>query len=316
MKTIAGLIVLAAAAATAHADAVLEYEGGDAACHGDFARLVVQDLSLRVDSAPPSQDTSFIYDAAEKMGIALDRQRRQFFEMEFDDDAIDFESDVMKSTSTMVNKKIDRTQAQVAANAANCTPGRDRGCPQMPPGGAAGMQAMDPKMMEQMMQQSAQNLPPEQRKQMQQAMDTMRKSGYFGAQAEPVVETTGEQRTIGGITCSVERVSVDGQLEREDCRAPIDALGLDAADVKRLQRAIQRMQKWSSAITQNLNFKFAPAMHRDKTDPQHLLVARRCFEQGRPAGTTSLRVGHASAPADWFAPPAGYTKMDMGMRER
>jgi hypothetical protein len=181
----------------------------------------------------------------------------------------------------------------------------------MAPGAAPGMAAMDPKMVEQMMQQSAQNLPPEQRKQMQQAMDNMRKSGYFGAQSAPVVEATGEQRNVNGIACSVERVSIDGRLEREDCRASIDALGLDAADLKRLQRAIQRMQKWSSAITQNLHLTFAPPpAHREKTDPEHLLVSRRCFGQGQADVTTNLQVRRESAPADWFAPPADYTRME------
>jgi hypothetical protein len=257
---------------------------------------------------------SFLYDAGEKTGVALDRQRKQFFELEFDDDAIDFESDVMKSTSTMVNKKVDQAQANIAANSANCTPGRDRGCAAMP-GAANGMAAMDPKMVEQMMQQNMQNLPPEQRKQMQQAMDNMRKSGYFGVQAAPVVEATGEQRTIGGIACSVERVTVDGQLQREDCRASLDALGLDAADVKRLQRAILRMQKWSNAISQNLNLKFVPAPpQREKADLQRLIVGRRCFEQGRESGAVNLQVRRESAPADWFSPPAGYSRMDMSMR--
>ena len=316
MRATACLFVLVLGTAAAHADAVLEYEGGDAACHGDFTRVAVQGLSLRIDSPPPSQDMSFIYDAAEKSGIALDRQRRQFFEMEFDDDAIDFESDVMKSTSTMVNKKVEQSQAQMAASGAGCTPGRDRGCPAGGPNAMAGMPPMDPKLIEQMMQQNAQHMTPEQRAQMQQAMNNMRTSGYFGPQPEPVVESTGEQRTVGGITCSVERVSLEGQLQREDCRAALDGLGLDPADAKRLLRAMLRMQKFSNAISQNLNIKFAPTIRREKVDAQHLLVSRRCFDQGRQSGAANLQVRHESAPADWFTPPQGYSRMDTGMRGR
>jgi len=317
MKAIAAsLLVLAFGAAAARADALLEYEGGDAACHGDFTRVAVQGLSLRVDSPPPSQDMGFIYDAAEKTGIALDRKRKQFFEMEFDDDAIDFESDVMKSTSTLVNRKMEQTQAQMAAGAANCTPGRDRGCAAA--AGANGMApAMDPKMIEQMMQQNLQNMPPEQRAQMQQAMNNIRASGYFGgAQSEPVVEATGEQRTIGGIACAVERVTQDGRLLREDCRAPLEALGLDAADVKRLQRAILRLQKWSSSITGNLKIAYAAPVRHEKVDPQHLIVSRRCFEQGQQSGAANLQVRRESAPADWFATPPDFTRTDIGMRGR
>ena len=113
MKQRFWILALLAGSAAAHADAVLEYSGGDAACHGEFTRLAVEGLSLRVDSPPPQQDMSFVYDAAEKAGVALDHRRKQFFEIEFDDDAIDFQGDVMKSTSHMVDKKIQQVQAQL-----------------------------------------------------------------------------------------------------------------------------------------------------------------------------------------------------------
>jgi len=120
----AALLLLCAAAA--RADAVLEYSGSDAECHADFTRVAVQGLSMRIDSAPPAQDMSMVYDAAEKVGVALDHKRKQFFELEFDDDAIDFQSDVMKSTSNMVDKKTQQMQAQLPPG--RCRPGRT-GCP-------------------------------------------------------------------------------------------------------------------------------------------------------------------------------------------
>lgn len=310
-STCCAMFLLSAAAA--HADAVLEYEGGDAACHGDFARLAVQGLSLRVDSAPPAQDMSFVYDAAEKAGVALDHRRKQFFEMEFDDDAIDFQGDVMKSTSNMVGHKMDKVQAQAAEACAHS--GRPCATP-MPPAGANGMAMpqIDPKMIEQMMQQNMQNMPPEQRARMREAMNNLRASGYGGMapQAAPVVEATGEQRQVGAVACAVERVSQDGQLLREDCRAALDAIGLDAADVKRLQRAITRLQKFSSAIRDNLHLPYAAAMQRrEQPDPQHLLIARRCYDQGRATGEIALRVRHDAGPSEWFTTPADYARMDM-----
>ena len=290
--------------AAAHADAVLEYSGADSACHADFARLAVQGLSLRVDSAPPQQDMSFVYDAAEKVGVALDHGRKRFFEVEFDDDAIEFQGDVMKSTSTMVDKKVQQMESQMPRSAA-ASPNREAGM--------AGMPQIDPKLMESMMQQNMEHMTKEQRAQMEQAMRSMRESGYTGlgaTQPEPVVEATGERRDVGGIACTVERVTQGGQLVREDCRAAIGAIGLDAADLKRLQRALLRMEKFAASIRENM--RFVRAAKSETVDTQHLLVARRCFDRGSPRGDVTLQLRHDAAPAAWFSTPAGYARMDMG----
>ena len=299
-RTILAAVLLLGANA-ARADAVLEYSGSDAGCHADFVRVAVQGLSMRIDSAPPAQDMSMVYDSAEKVGVALDHKRKQFFELEFDDDAIDFQGDVMKSSSNMIDRKTEQLQKQLPAGA-------------MQPG-ANGMPQVDPKLMEQMMQQNMQHMTKEQRAQTEEAMKNMRASGYFGPQSEPVIEATGEKREVGGLSCAVERVTQDGQLLREDCRTTLDALGLDPADVKRMLRVIVRMQKYSSAVTSNLRLiKNVSSVRRDNVDPQHPLVERRCYDQGKPSGEVTLRVRNESVPADWFVTPADYSRMDMGMR--
>jgi len=300
MKRVIGVVFFLLCTTAAHADAVLEYSGSDADCHADFVRVAVQGLSMRIDSAPPAQDMSMVYDAAEKVGVALDHKHKQFFELEFDDDAIDFQSDVMKSTSNMVDKKTQQMQAQLA-------PGKSPSAAQAMDGREG--PAVDPKLMEQMMQQNMEHMTKEQRAQMEAAMKNMRSSGYFGPQSEPVIEATGERREVGGLACSVERVTQDGALLREDCRTTLDALGLDAADVKRLQRTIQRMQKYAGAVTANL--RLVRNVKRDNADPEHPLVERRCFDQGKPIGDVTLRVRHETAPADWFVTPADYGRMDM-----
>jgi hypothetical protein len=324
--------VLFLCATAAHADAVLEYSGSNADCHADFVRVAVQGLSMRIDNAPPAQDMSMVYDSAEKVGVALDHKRKQFFELEFDDDAIDFQGDVMKSTSNMVDRKTEQLQKQLppgrspsapgrspsAAKAmdgqerpAEAMDGRERPAGAMQPG-ANGMPQVDPKLMEQMMQQNMQHMTKEQRAQMEEAMKNMRASGYFGPQSDPVIDATGEKREIGGLACAVERVTQDGQLVREDCRTTLDAVGIDPADVKRLVRVILRMEKYANSVTANL--RLVKSARRDHVDPQHPLVERRCFDQGKPTGDVTLHVRSEAVPADWFVTPADYARMDMGMR--
>ena len=294
--------LLAAGACAAQADTILEYSGNTTACHADFERLAVHGPALRIDQAPPQQDFSFAYDGVEKTGVVLDRGHKQFFEMEFDDETIDFQGDVMKSTSTMVNKKMQQAQnqaAQVSGGSAQFNMGPN------------GMPQIDPKMMDAMMQQSMQHLNKEQRAQMEQAMQNMRQ--YYGgaAPSAPVITATGEQREVNGLRCAVERVTRDEQVLREDCRAPLDALGLDAADLKRLQRALARMQKFAASVRENLHVA-GVKMDREQADVQHLLVERRCYEQGSDNRAVTLGVRRESAPADWFERPADYTQMDMG----
>jgi hypothetical protein len=181
--------------------------------------------------------------------------------------------------------------------------------------GQPGVPQIDPKLMEQMMQQNMQHMNAEQRAQMEQAMKNLRTSGAgFAAQAAPVVEQTGEQREIGGLACTVERVTQDGQPLREDCRAPLEALGLDAADLKRLQRAIGRMEKLAGTIRDN--FRMARGSMREANQPQNLVIARRCFDHGQPGGTVALHVRREAAPAEWFSTPTDYGRMDMGMGGR
>ena len=294
MRQRLGVILLVGTAA-AHADAILEYDGNDAACHAEFSRVAIRDLSLRVDSAPPQQDQSFVYDAGEKVGVALDHRRRQFFEMEFDDDAIDFQGDVMHSSSAMVNRKMQETQVPPFGGQA----------------GANGMPQVDPKMLEAMMQQNMQHLPPEQRAKMQEAMQNFRSATTVPP--EPVVEVTDERREVNGIACTVERVSEGGTAVREDCRAPAGDLGLDAADVKRLQRSIARFQKFSASIRDNLHLPMMPTVQHRPVDTSNLLVERRCLATG---GDVRLRLRQESAPADWFSTPADYARMDLGMGGR
>ena len=296
----AGLLLCAAAA---QADAVLEYEGTSAACHGDFARLAISGLSMRVDSAPPQQDNSFIYDAAEKTGVALDHRNRQLFELEFDDDAIDFQGDVMKSTSNMIDRKVEKIQAQVCGrDGAACPPGAV-----MIPQTLAGTPANDTQQNKAMMQQNMEHMAPDQRARMEQSIQALRESGYAGLAgpaAMPVTEATGEQRDVRGIACAVERVTLQGEVLREDCRADFDRLGRDAADLKRLQRAFQRMQKFSATIRDNL--RMAKGMTREPVDAQRVLVARRCFANGRSSGEDALRVTGGDATADRIKKDAGY----------
>lgn len=304
---LAAALVLGAAAA--RADAVLEYDGGDGACHGDFVRLAISGLTMRVDSAPPAQDTSFIYDAAEKSGIALDHEHKRMFELEFDDDAIDFQGDVMKSTSNMVDRKAEKVKAQACAHAgAQCPPGSF-----MNPLDPGAMPQIDPKQIESLMQQNMGHMTPEQRARMQQSIEALRQSGYgglAGPAATPVVEATGETREVNGVACAVERVTLQGRVQREDCRAPLAALGLDAADLKRLQRAFQRIDKFAASVRDNA--RFVRNMPREHADADHVLVARRCFDDGRRAAEVTLRVRNGAAPSEWFAPPADYSRLQTG----
>jgi hypothetical protein len=287
---------------TAHADALLEYTGANAACHAEFARLAMSGVRLRVETPPPMQNYSMIYDGAEKLAVSLDAEHHSYFEIEMDEDALDYQSDVMSSTSTMIDKKLAVAVpgGMPAITGANATampmPGTEQ---------SAQMQALLQKNMEQM--------PKEQREQMQKALKDMQErggSGFASAHSPPQTEVTDQTKTIAGIGCSVQRVTQNGALLQEECVAAFDGLGLQPAELKRLQKSLRNFDGLAGAMSKfrvaGISMPKQPSIER-----RGIVIERRCYANGRETGSTTLRMTRPSLSGSLFEIPAGYQRMDM-----
>jgi len=280
-----------------HADVLLEYADAGNACHGDFARVAMSGARMRVESPPPNGDYAMVYDGAEKLAVTLDARNRSYAEVEMDADALEYQADVMSSTSTMMEKKLA------------AVPGMNR------PSANDMSAAADPPMtakMQLLIEQSMRDMPKEQREQMQNALQGMQVPGMPATvRSEPRIETTSERKTIGGITCSVQRVLLDGELQREECVAAFDALGLQPAELARLRKSMRNFE----ALTDSMSKLRLAGMSQPPPKSAQLTsvaIERRCYAQGRQTGSTTLSVSRPTLAAALFEIPTDYQRMEMG----
>lgn len=287
---------LSCASSLVHADVLLEYADAGNACHGDFARVAMSGARMRVEPPPPGDDYAMVYDGAEKLAVTLDARNRSYVEIEMDADALDYQADVMSSTSTMIEKKLAAVTAMNRASANDVSASSD------PP--------MTAKM-QRLMEQSMRDMPKEQREQMQNALQGMQVQGMPAmARSEPQIETTSEGRTIGGIACSVQRVMLDGELQREECVAAFDALGLQPAELARLRKSMRNFEALTDSMSK-LRIAGISKLPPNSAQPTSIAIERRCYAQGRQTGSATLSVSRPTLAATLFEIPADYQRMDI-----
>jgi hypothetical protein len=333
-------IVAVLFAVTAFADDTLTYRsvGG---CAGDFDRIELKGLFLRVDSGGAA-GSSMIYDHGEKLAYFIDNNSRSFLETEMDEDAVDLQSDITKSMRIRMRKEggMDpyeiaqslcpgagaASRDQVAGEPIDCGSGATLGgamtgadgkplsseqmAEAMKRGGGVtidpDMQAVMQKMMEQQLAQMA----PEQREQMQRAIANgggmMPGMAQAGAARQPKPERI--DRDVGsidvdGIACTRREHLRGGVIAGEDCLASPSALHLGEKETKRIAHFGQSIRAWSQSLV--------PNEMRPKVDDR-VLVRRICYAGGQETGRATLAVDTAPISASRFEVPAGYTPMDVG----
>lgn len=98
-------LLLALSPLAARADVTLEYTASGQACSADFERVQLKGPLLRSDGGRDGQRGAFIYDSSEKLAWFLDHTRANYLQVEVDEDAIDFQSDVMGSMHNMIKNQ-------------------------------------------------------------------------------------------------------------------------------------------------------------------------------------------------------------------
>ena len=309
MNAIPLVLMLALLTPAAQAATVLEYDH-QGRCDTDFDRMVFDGLNARIDNRAGGGDMSTIFDDGEQLMYLLMHDSKQTMTMESDDDAVDFQSDVGRSSMlysdnqlkklTGMDQKAMMAQAQQAMAAA---------CPEL-----AGMGFSDPdyaaasqRCTEKMGGQGGYQIDPQMQKDMLAAMQG-KKVAARAAPKEPVrwnttqTDRDGERKTIAGIECTVETTRRGETVLREQCMAPVENLGLDERAMRRMKR-IAKVGRGMSAGIASLN----PEMNPDADEPPRLALERTCYEGGQPTGTATVRIDHdASVDASEFAIPAGY----------
>lgn len=161
--------------------------------------------------------------------------------------------------------------------------------------------AADMKMMQERMAQARammQNLPPEQRKRIEQMMP-----GGNGPAVK--YEPLGQKKTVAGYACETYRVSVGEQALSESCMASWTSGILSKAEVERLKQLAAKM-KDVFEITKQMDFSKVPGIPVEEI---HLAADGKTRTYTR----TLKSITRGDVPASAFEAPAGFTKKSIPM---
>ncbi len=157
------------------------------------------------------------------------------------------------------------------------------------------------------MAEQMKNVPPEQRRKMEQMMGGAM-GGAMGGGAAPEVkyEALGGKKTVAGHACDMYRVSLANRVISESCLASWSSNVIakaEAAEFKKLATEVQKM------------FDFMPAARQqDWTKAPGIPIEETHFGPDGKTRTftrTLKSVTRGAVPASTFQPPAGFTKQAM-----
>jgi hypothetical protein len=326
------------------ADHTLTYrsEGG---CAGDFDRIELKGLFLRVDSGGAGSGSgSMIYDHGEKLAYFIDNNTRTFLQTEMDEDAVDLQSDITKSMRIRMRKEGGMDPYEIAktlcpgagAGSRDQMPGEPIDCGNgatlggamtgadgkplsaeqmsetMQGGGGA---AIDPQMqatMQKLMEQQLSNMPPEQREQVQKAMA----DGGMLMPGMPQAGAAPRPPKPERIDRDTGEIDVGGITctRREHLRGGViageDCLAAPAA-LRLGEPETRRIARFGQSI-RAWSESLVPGEMQPKVDDR-VVVRRICYAGGRETGRATLAIDTAPIAASRFEVPAGYAPMDTGI---
>ena len=346
MKTMIAMSCIALLSTNALADNTIAYRSSGG-CAGDFERVELKSHWLRVDAGDAGNASSMIYDHAEKLAYFVDYQTHTFMQVEMDEDAIDLQSDIMKSLGTKMRKQggVDPFEMAkslcpgIGANNRDRQPGEAMDCGNgtmiggapigadgkpmsseemaaaMKDGRMPGMDAASMEAMQKMMEQQLAKLPADQRAQMQSMM-----ASGGGSMSMPGMPAATATKAAAPPPPRIDRdageIVVDGIacMRREHLRGE-EMLREDcyatAATLHLGEVETRRMARFSKSL-QEWSRSMMPAGMQSQADDR-VLVRRVCYMAGRESGRATLTIESAPIAESRFEVPAGYKPMDLGM---
>jgi hypothetical protein len=306
--------LLLAACTPVGAATLLEYERqGD--CATEFERMLIDGARARIDMRVDGTELSTLFDDGEQIMHQLMHDTRTYLTMESDDDAVDFTSDVVKSSTIHAQRQaeavsgLDAGQAMAAFRSAQVA-----ACPEM-----AALGLGDPDYADAAARcagKMAEDARPVGDRKAAIAARTQRArvaapspptDGATALQSTVRIERTAMPQQVDGRACAPER-TLRGQTPlREDCRADVTTLGLDARAVRRLQR----IAKVGAGMGEGLA-SLHPELDTREAGPPKVTLRRVCYRGGQESGKATLHIRN-DAPADaaLFELPPGYEPMQI-----
>ncbi|MGH8050194.1 MAG: hypothetical protein ACREPB_05990 [Arenimonas sp.] len=251
-----------------------------AECKSTVAAMQISGSRMRFDSVMDSKKYSTVFDGMEDMITMLDHAEHRYHQTELDEDALDYNKDVMSSTGTFMDNQMKTVQAQMKQQ-----------CAQME---KQGMRCPDMDLSS--MMQSAQAM-------MGQGTPKME------------IRQSDKNQTTAGMACKTFERYENGIKVTEECYIAPKDFSMSDKDKKYLLRNMKVMLRYSDTFA-GLTKKFSlpepdQTSQPDPTNSDILLLQICLSPDGSEAGRIEVQISNALIDEASFEIPPGYQVMNM-----
>ena len=270
---------LALVSGMSQADTSLIYPQ-QAQCKSNVLALQISGSKTRYDSLSENQPYSMLFDGTEDIITTLDHANRRYHQVEVDEDALDYNKDVMSSAGTYIGNQMQGLQAQMKEQCAEMEK-QGINCPDMDLSS---------------IMQNAQAMTNQQASKMELRLS----------------ETT---NTVAGMPCKTFDRYENDNKESQECYVEPKNMVMSDSDKKYFLRNMKVMTHYAlsfAGLSEKLSNvdKQAPA----QSDPadKDILLSKICFApDGSEVGRIEVQVSNAAIDEASFDIPAGYQVMSI-----
>lgn len=249
-------------------------------CKSNASAIYISGSRMRFDSVMEDKKYSMLFDGLEDIITTLDHSGRQFHQSEVDEDALDYNTDVMSSTGTFIDKQMQAMQAQMKQQCAQMEK-QGMSCPNMDLS----------SIMQSAQAMTAQNVP------------------------KMEVRPSDKNQTVAGMACKSFDRYENGSKTSEECYVEAKDMLMSEKDKKYLLRNMKVMTHYAlsfAGLSEKLSF--ADKQTSSQADPadKDILLSQTCFSpNGSEVGRVEVKVISTAIDAASFDIPPGYQVMSM-----
>lgn len=261
------------------ADVSLAYPQ-QAQCTSAVQAMQISGSRMRFDSVMENKKYSMVFDGMEDMITMLDHAEHRYHQTEVDEDALDYNKDVISSTGTYIDNQMKTMQAQMKQQCAQLEK-QGISCPDM------------------------------------DLSSVMLSAQAMMGQNSPKIEIRQSeiQQTVAGMACKTFDRYKNGIKTSEECYVEAKDFSMPEKDKKHLLRNMKVMLHYSDTFG-GLSRKFSlpETAQASLPDPANkdILLAQTCLApDGSQAGRIEVQISNAPVEETSFEIPAGYRLMNL-----
>lgn len=250
-------------------------------CQSKMSVIQLSGSRMRMDGETDGRKYTMLFDGMEDIITSLDHSSQSYHQMEVDEDALDYNADVMSSTGNFVGNQMNAIQAQMNKQ---CEELEKQG------GSCAGMPDLASIM------QNAQSMASGQKPMME-------------------IKPSDKVQAVGGIACKTYDRYQNSMRSSEECYVETKDMTMPDKDKKYLLKNMKVMQHFVKSMT-GFATKLMPGKDKvqaqsDPADSDFLLSQVCLSPDGNEAARIEVQISNATIAEGSFEIPPGYRVMNL-----